>query len=375
VDLSVTIPGQYEKLLEQIRVQEYLLAQERKSELPFQDALADWYDNVYIPVAETIRDRGLLRWFPGRTITDLYIWISTNRAALENELGWEIQSDAAATDLILDGSIRSRPGSWREAHTVPRYTDRLFLDILVPLSGAVESWDALEQALVIAQREGSRVHGLHVVDAGEGGPETQAGAIQSRFDETCLQAQVEGNLVIETGEITSKICERATAADLIVLKLLHPPVGGLSSWRSPFYGTLLESSRPVLSVPTAATPLARALLAYDGSLRAKEALFVATYLAEVWGTELIVFTAADGGKSAGGIQDFVRRYLDIHEVEADYVISERGTQEGLSWTIAERSVDLVLMGSHSKPRLQQVLLGSALNYMLQEASVPIFICR
>jgi hypothetical protein len=137
VDLSVTAPNQYEKLMEQVRVSQYLLQEEKGQDVTLQDAAAYWYDTMYIPLAEAIRDRGLLRWFPGRTITDLYIWISENRAALEKELGWEIQSDIAATDLILERSVKSEPGSWRK-RALPRYTDRLFADILVPLSGQEE---------------------------------------------------------------------------------------------------------------------------------------------------------------------------------------------------------------------------------------------
>ncbi|HNF95004.1 MAG TPA: hypothetical protein PLQ75_10185, partial [Anaerolineales bacterium] len=79
VDLSVTIPGQYEKLMEQIDVCKYM---DENETLTLQDAAANWYDTLYIPLAEAIRDRELLQWFPGRTITDLYIWISENRAAL-----------------------------------------------------------------------------------------------------------------------------------------------------------------------------------------------------------------------------------------------------------------------------------------------------
>jgi hypothetical protein len=111
VDLNVTSPNQYQKLMEEICVQECLLEKERKTGIPFQDAVQAWYDNLYIPLAEAIRDRGLLHWFPGRTITDLYIWISENRAALEKESGWEIQSDVAATDLILGGIYHQR--TWR----------------------------------------------------------------------------------------------------------------------------------------------------------------------------------------------------------------------------------------------------------------------
>jgi len=67
VDLSVTIPGQYEILLAQIHLQKFVLVEDQKLNASLQDAVVDWYDNIYIPLAETIRDRGLLRWFPDRT--------------------------------------------------------------------------------------------------------------------------------------------------------------------------------------------------------------------------------------------------------------------------------------------------------------------
>jgi hypothetical protein len=99
----------------------------------------------------------------------------------------------------------------------------------------------------------------------------------------------------------------------------------------------------MLGVPEHATRFQRALLAYDGSPHAKEALFVATYFAEMWKTELIVFTALDGSRVKADAQDYVRRYLDIHEVEAHYIISDRGATDYLTHTIEEHNVDLVLV--------------------------------
>ncbi len=375
VDLSATIPGQYEILMAQIYLQKFILVEDQKLNASLQDAVVDWYDNIYIPLAEAIRDRGLLHWFPDRTITDLYIWIAENRAALEKEQGWEIQSDIAATDLILERSVTSEPGSWRKARAVTRYTDHLFMDILVPLSGDPESWDSLEQAIFIAQREEAKIHGLHLVDSIEKMESPGALAVQAQFNQICADADVDGKLFIEAGEITKKICERATMTDLIVLKIVHPPMGGLASLKSPFRTIIVNSSRPVLGVPTKATQFHRALLAYDGSERAREALFVATYLAEIWKTELLVFTALDGAKSAADAQDHVRKYLDIHEVEAEYVISEQGAMDYLLKTVEEQNVDLVLMGSHGGSVLQQVFVGSALDYMLRESKVPTFICH
>src|SRR5687768_5113078 len=375
VDLSVTIPGQYGKLMEQICTQECLLEHERKEIVAFQNVVEDWYDNIYIPLAETIRDRGLLRLFPNHTITDLYLWISENRSALEEELGWEIQSDIAATDLILERSAQAESGSWRKARTATRYTDHLFMDILVPLSGDAESWDSLEQAILIAQREEARIHGLHIVDSKEKVESAPALAVQTQFNQICADANVDGKLFIEAGEITKKICERATMTDLIVLKILHPPMGGVATLRSPFRAIIMNSSRPVLGVPATATLFQRALLAYDGTDRAKEALFVATYLAEMWKTQLIIFTAVDGTKVKADVQDYVRRYLEIHEVEADYLITEHGALDHLKSTVEERGVDLVLMGSHGGSTLKQVFVGSALDYMLRESKTPMFICR
>lgn len=375
VDLSVTSCCQYEKLMEQVRVSQYLLQEQTGKEVPLQDAAAYWYDTTYIPLAETIRDRGLLRWFPDRTITDLYIWISENRAALEEELGWEIQSEAAVTDLILERSVKSEPGSWRKARTMSRYTDRLFADILVPLSGFAASWDALDQAILIAQRENAKLHGLHIVETKDDAESADAQGVKTRFDQTCKAAGVDGTLAIEVGDVTGKICERAVLTDLIVLKLSNPPGTGVSALGSPYRTIIGRSSRPLVAVPARAIEARRALLAYDGSDRSKEALFVATYLAERWKVELIVFTALDGKKVTADALDYVRRYLDLHEIEAEYVLSERGAMDFLKQTVEEKGAELVLMGSHGGSVLNQVLVGSALDYMLRESNIPIFVCR
>ena len=375
VDLTVTVPGQYEKMMAQIYLQKFILVEDRKLNASLQDAVEDWYDNIYIPLAETIRDRGLLRWFPDRTIPDLYIWIAENRTALEKELGWEIQSDIAATDLILERSVKSEPGSWRKARTATRYTEHLFADILVPLSGDEESWDALEQAILIAGHESAKIHGLHVVEKKNDIESSHTLSVKERFDQMCKAAGVNGILAIDTGDITQRIYERAVVTDLIVLKLMNPPSTGISSLRSPIRTIIENASRPVIAVPSKATSFQRALLSYDGSDRSKEALFVATYLAEMWKTELSVFTAVDGTKVKADVQDYVRQYLEIHELEAEYIISEQGAMDDLKKIADEREADLLLMGSHGGSLLQQVFVGSALDYMLRESEIPLLICR
>jgi len=375
VDLSVTVPGQYDILMSQIHLQRFIFVEDQKQDISLQDSAAYWYDAIYIPLAEAIRDRGLLHWFPSRTVTDLYLWISENRSALEKELGWETQSNIAATDLILERGVKSEPGSWRKARTVARYTDTLFADILVPLSGFKEGWDALDQAILIAQRENARLHGLHIVRTRHDAESNDAQRVKARFEQACKEANVEGELAVDIGDVTQRISERAVLTDLIVVKITNPPGAGIAALQSPFRRIIADASRPLLTVPAGASQFKRALLAYDGSDQSKEALFVATYLAEIWKTELIIFTAVDGAKSTSDVQDYVRRYLEFHEVEADYIVSERGATDYLNQTVEQRNLDLVLMGSHGGSMFQQVFTGSALDYMLRESKVPTFICR
>jgi len=342
VDLNVTSCCQYSKLMEQIHVSQYLLQEETKQEVTLQDAAAYWYDTTYIPLAEAIRDRGLLHWFPDRTITDLYVWISDNRDAIEEELGWEIQSTVAATDLILERSVKSEPGSWRKARTVNRYIGHLFADILVPLSGFAESWDALDQALIIAKRENAKLHGLHIVETKDDMELDDAVGVKGRFDQVCKEAGIYGSLAIDVGDVTQRICERAVLADLIVLKITRPPGEGVSALASPIRTIIERSSRPIL---------------------------------EVWKTELIVYSALEDKRVTEDTQDYVRRYLELHEVEAEYIVTKQNVMTHLRQTVEEQGADLVLMGSHGGGFLEQVFIGSALDYMLRESAVPIFICR
>jgi nucleotide-binding universal stress UspA family protein len=361
--------------MEQIDVCPYLFEDEKQQGAALRDAAAYWYDTMYIPLAEAIRDRGLLRWFPNRTITDLYIWISENRSALEKELGWEIQSEAAATDLILKRSVTSESGSWRKARTITRYTENLFNDILIPLSGNEGSWDALEQGILIAKRENAKLHGLHIVESIDDIASPNALGVKQRFDQTCVEGGVEGTLAIDIGDVTKKIIERAIVNDLILLKLLNPPSKGLAVLNSPFRDIIERSSRPLFTIPNGASQFKRALLAYDGSDRSREALFIAAYLAEMWKTEVIVFTSVEDASITAEVQNYAQRYLEIHEVQAEFILSKQNTPNHLHHIASEHDADLILMGSHGRSKLQQVFIGSAVDTTLRESHIPTLICR
>jgi CheY-like chemotaxis protein len=198
--------------------------------------------------------------------------------------------------------------------------------------------------------------------------------LQEEFHQICLKEEVQGVLAIEVGDPMQKILERCALTDLIVLKISHPPSSGIKALASHIRTLIARSSRPILALSGKTSKLNHALLAYDGSPKSKEALFVATYLAEQWQTKLTILTGLDDAVSNTSAQDFARNYLEFNEIEADF-ISKKYSAETLQTTAEEIKADLVIMGGYSGSILKEMTVGSSVNFMLRESQLPILICR
>jgi nucleotide-binding universal stress UspA family protein len=400
-DLAVSSPGAINQLRQQIRLYQAELERRGGSPVTIGDAAADWYSTQYLPVVELVREQGLQHDFPGRTEADLYLLVAAHRAALEQEVGWQVAPEVGAQDLaarqsrqrgtpvlragrrllsaVVPSDLLPGPaaGQWRREKAAARYSDRLFADILVPVSGEPSSWAAVDQALGIAQREGARLHGLHVVPAAAQQDGAAAAAVRHHFDVRCRGAGVDGGLAVETGEVAQKICERATLNDLVVLNLAYPPAPQLLAKLGSGFRTIIrQCPRPVLAVPGPAVPFRRALLAYDGSPKAEEALFVAAYFAETWRLPLVVAIV----KQADEVTDLqvahAREYLEMHELEATYVVQSSGNVAGtILETAKTHDCNVVLMGGYGANPVVEVVLGSAVDQVLREAQLPVLVCH
>lgn len=86
---------------------------------------------------------------------------------------------------------------------------------------------------------------------------------------------------------------------------------------SNFNNLIRQTVCPVLVVPGAPAPLERVLLAYDGSAKAKEALFVSAYLAGKWEIPLVVLTVTEGERVAADVLAHAQDYLTARGVPAD----------------------------------------------------------
>jgi nucleotide-binding universal stress UspA family protein len=379
IDLKTTEPGGYQKLLDEICLCRCQIEEEGQKACPLRDSAESWHREIYLPFAEAVRERGMLRWFPNRTVTDLYVWMSEHREELEKELGWTIRPETAAEAVIQQKNRRatseeSKTGSWRKARLINRYAEHLFRDILVPIGTSSESWDALEQAITLAQKENANLHALHVVDSDQELNHPETGELQARFNEICEKANIQGGMAVEVGEPTQKILERAVLTDLIVMKITYPPSVGIKALTSNIRTLIAHAPRPMLAIPGKTSRMERALLAFDGSPKSKEALFVATYLAEQWNTELIVLTGLDDERPNSSVQDFARNYLEFNEINANF-LTTKYSHEALKRTAEQVGADLVIMGGYSGSIIKEMTSGSSVNYMLRESEVPVFICR
>jgi len=395
-DLSVTVPGQYPMLIEHINVHRYFMGLNQKREIPYDEAVTDWYDTVYLPVIRSIQELGILHYFADRTETDLYLWISEHRASLQQELGWDIKPEVAVQDLIhqvrtepepivtrivdilSQGKLESGPppGQWRKEARAIHRQDQLFMDILVPVSGAENGWWALEQALAVAQLEDAHLLGLHVV-ANEALKESEiARAVQIEFNRRCAERGVPGSLAITSGEIARQIATQARLTDLVITSLVYPPPPNpIARFDSGFRDLIQRCPRPVLAVPQVASPLTHALLAYDGSPKAEEALFVATHIADRWKINLTVLTVIENGHVLPETLIHARHYLEERHVQAAYVI-EQGSPAEIALQVAmERGIDLLIMGGYGFNPVWEVVLGSVVDQVLRLSDMPALICR
>ncbi len=74
-DIHFTIGGGYQHLLEHIAVHKYFMGVEQQRPIGDDEGVIDWYEQVYEPLIQIIREQQVLKEFPRRTEADLYLWI------------------------------------------------------------------------------------------------------------------------------------------------------------------------------------------------------------------------------------------------------------------------------------------------------------
>jgi len=400
-NVSLTMPGDYVKLLDHIRVHKYLVERDLSKELSWEEAVGHWYDFVYLPVAQAIRRDGLLTDFPGHTEADLYLWIIEHSYYLSQKMGQTLSPRQVARDFVqrfgrrpnrvmgrlarLIGRILipdeldagPRAGSWRAERLESVETEHLFRDILITLTGAETGWRALAQAAEIARRENSVLSGLHVAPSEDDGAMAYGQQVLDEFARRCQNLGVKYTTSLVVGQVDEEIIERSNWVDLIVInqRRVH------GQWAQRPLGTIFQtvasqSARPILAVPGSdVMPLRKALLAYDGSPKSREALFVLRHIVTCWQAQGVILTVA-GGRADREMLDQAWQYI---QEAGDYPIvtryEEGAADEVILRAMEEEQADLLLLGGYGYQPLLKAFLGSTVDKVLRRAWFPVLICR
>jgi len=97
--IELTHADGYDDLLYEIETFQQSLSRIDERDVPFDEAVTLWAEMHYDSIVEIIRQRGILRDFPGSTEADLYLWLRRNQEELQIRYAHQVLVEEAADDL------------------------------------------------------------------------------------------------------------------------------------------------------------------------------------------------------------------------------------------------------------------------------------
>jgi hypothetical protein len=109
-DVTVTLLGGYERLLEHIAVHRYFMGLDFKRDVGEAEAVEHWYDTVYLPPVAVLRQSSLMAAFPGRTEADFYLWVMDHRHYLVSQGKADLVEPGRAAEEFVQQYFGPEPG-------------------------------------------------------------------------------------------------------------------------------------------------------------------------------------------------------------------------------------------------------------------------
>ncbi|HEV7732030.1 MAG TPA: universal stress protein [Candidatus Binatia bacterium] len=275
--------------------------------------------------------------------------------------------------------------------------------ILVTLDGSQHADVALEYALWLAGKLKARLIGLHVVDivsiegsflhdvSGSLGFEPYLDfsskmreALQERgrvllelFRKRCDDRGVPCDTALPLGIVANEICDQARTADLVVIG--HRGVN--EQFSTGLLGGTTESvtrksPKPVLVTPQAFREITKPVLAYDGSQRASAAMHVAAEITAALGLPLtVIHVGRDESDESNRMLDEARRYLEPYELTVTVKSLSGPPHQRIVDILRDGGYDLLFIGAYGHSRIIEMVLGSTTEFVLRNATAPVFLTR
>ena len=269
--------------------------------------------------------------------------------------------------------------------------------ILVALSGTPFTPCAVRHAVDLARAHGAELTGVTIVDIDrleDVGPIPMGGGAAAHalteqrlavtrehieeqiaaFETACREAGMIHGVVRERGDPMEKLLDLWRYHDLTVFGLRGLFDYGVLNEPGARIGKLLARGvRPILAVSKEYKPVRRVLVAYDGSMESAKAMkrFVQMHL---WpDVDLTIVCCGFDEDEAAELLENAGVYCRGHGLEATCLRLPGDPKESLLEHVRASEADLVVMGSTSRSRIMELLLGETVAHAMQEAEVPLFL--
>jgi nucleotide-binding universal stress UspA family protein len=274
-----------------------------------------------------------------------------------------ISSLLIATDGSVYADVATECGAWLAARLRARITVLYVIDarrlaghFIRNISEILESFPS--EGIADRVRDYYRKQGNEALK--------RAASICERYRVTCQTD-------LQTGNVVKMVADASVDADLLVIGAR----GEDEEFETGFLGSVAEKlvrkvNRPVLLTGLQFREFRRALLAYDGSAAAREAMKMLARLAAALEMEVDAVQMVEEGESTTALKEVVSYFknypvrLSTHYLTGDShaVIIEHAKEIGC---------DLMVMGAYDNRLADSLALGTTTDYLVRNSPVPVLV--
>ena len=274
-----------------------------------------------------------------------------------------ISSLLIATDGSVYADVATECGAWLAARLRARITVLYVIDarrlaghFIRNISEILESFPS--EGIADRVRDYYRKQGNEALK--------RAASICERYRVTCQTD-------LQTGNVVKIVADASVDADLLVIGAR----GEDEEFETGFLGSVAEKlvrkvNRPVLLTGLQFREFRRALLAYDGSAAAREAMKMLARLAAALEMDVDAVQMVEEGESTTALKDVVSYFknypvrLSTHYLTGDShaVIIEHAKEIGC---------DLMVMGAYDNRLADSLALGTTTDYLVHNSPVPVLV--
>ncbi|MHA2172623.1 MAG: hypothetical protein ACXAB7_22345, partial [Candidatus Kariarchaeaceae archaeon] len=105
------ITGQYKRLLEHIDVHRWYLGEQRVDEVPYDESVESWYENIYYPLIDALRYQEIFDEFPEIAELDMYLWMMEYQSYLRDLYRYRENIDSGEiTAAKIEKGVKAEAG-------------------------------------------------------------------------------------------------------------------------------------------------------------------------------------------------------------------------------------------------------------------------